>query len=362
MSEPAYIVCGLGYGDEGKGSVVDFIARHTGAKWVVRFNGGSNAAHNVITPDGRHHTFSQFGSATFLPGVKTHLSGYFILNPGAMIAEEQHLRTVGVTDAFDRISVHGDALVTTHYQIEANRERERLRGQSRHGSCGVGLGETVADAIDGHALRFWDLGNPDVTRRKISRIRARNIAEFGKYPGSDFHDEPVDYWVEFYRHFSTLVRPGNTAEIFDGPGTLIFEGAQGVLLDQVHGFNPYTTWSTTTFENALKIIGYERTCRKIGVTRTYMTRHGAGPFGPEYTDRELDEPHNTSGPWQGRFRAGPMDPFAIRYAINVCGGVDELALTHTDRVDPAWSLKSLGVPVSIRSFGPTATEKTWVRL
>src|SRR4051812_48029015 len=109
----AIIVVGLGFGDEGKGATVDYLARRHDAGLVVRFNGGPQCAHNVITPDGRHHTFAQFGSATFLPNVRTHLSRYALINPLNMLREEEHLREVGIDDAFDRLTVDEGCIVIT---------------------------------------------------------------------------------------------------------------------------------------------------------------------------------------------------------------------------------------------------------
>lgn len=111
----AYIIAGLAYGDEGKGATVDYLCRRFPVGLVVRYNGGSQAGHNVVTPDGRHHTFSQFGSGTFIPGVRTHLSLYMLINPLNMIREEEHLREKGVTDAWDRLSIEGACLVVTPF-------------------------------------------------------------------------------------------------------------------------------------------------------------------------------------------------------------------------------------------------------
>src|SRR5512138_457863 len=141
----AIFVADLGYGDAGKGSIVDYLTRVTNAHTVVRYNGGAQAAHNVITPDGRHHTFSQFGSGTFVPGTRTHLSRFMMVHPLAMLAEERHLRSLGVRDAFPRLSIDREALVTTPFQQSANRLKEMARGDGRHGSCGMGVGETMSD-------------------------------------------------------------------------------------------------------------------------------------------------------------------------------------------------------------------------
>ena len=209
-------------------------------------------------------------------------------------------------------------------------------------------------------------------------------------------------------------------------GPVVFEGAQGVLLDEWRGFHPYTTWSTTTFENAETLL---RECAsgpgggaatRLGVTRTYQTRHGPGPFPTEDPTLAIPEAHNAEGRWQGPFRTGHLDAVALAYAVAVTGGVDAVALTHLDtagrhaaelrlcraydlggrtvtRIEPgprhdlahqesltAQLLKArpvyepagrktaddwadavagiAGAPVVIRSYGPALTDKTWRRL
>jgi adenylosuccinate synthase len=116
-------------------------------------------------------------------------------------------------------------------------------------------------------------------------------------------------------------------------GPVVFEGAQGVLLDEWRGFHPYTTWSTTTFANAETLLRENQAAdgaTRLGVTRTYQTRHGPGPLPTEDPALGVTEPHNGSGHWQGPFRAGHLDAVALGYARRVTGGVDAVALTHLD--------------------------------
>src|SRR3954462_6632482 len=143
----AILVIDLAFGDCGKGTVVDFLTRHHAAHTVVRFNGGPQAGHNVVTPDGRHHTFSQFGSATFLPGVRTVLSHFMLIEPYALLNEAAHLRSLGVSDALDRLMIHERCPVITPAHQAANRLRELARGQDAHGTCGLGIGQTMQDLL-----------------------------------------------------------------------------------------------------------------------------------------------------------------------------------------------------------------------
>jgi len=149
------IVVDLGYGDAGKGTVVDWLCSPRGGlarggeavRTVVRFNGGAQAGHNVVTADGRQHTFAQFGSGTFTSGVRTHLSRFMLVDPLALAAEAGHLAALGVPDALARLTVDRDALLTTPYHRAANQVRELARGLDRHGSCGMGIGETARYAL-----------------------------------------------------------------------------------------------------------------------------------------------------------------------------------------------------------------------
>lgn len=336
------IVVDLGYGDAGKGSVVDWLARTRPVHTVVRYNGGAQAAHNVITPDGRHHTFSQFGSASFVPGVRTHLSRFMLVEPIALAAEARHLGSVGVIDGLERLSASGDALVTTPFHRMANRAREIARGADRHGSCGVGVGETMRlslDHPDAGALRVSDLGTP----RAIDRLRSIRDLLVDELGSAVLDGVPrVDDLAALYRAFVSRVRVVDDASAIrraSHRGEIVFEGAQGVLLDEWRGFHPYTTWSTTTTDNALVLAAEAGLAdvERLGVVRAYQTRHGAGPFVTEdpALAARLPEWHNETGNWQGAFRVGHLDLVALDYALQVTGGVDSLAVTHLDRIDAA---------------------------
>ncbi|HKB35225.1 MAG TPA: adenylosuccinate synthetase, partial [Gemmataceae bacterium] len=143
--------------------------------------------------------------------------------------------------------------------------------------------------------------------------------------------------VEAFHAFAASVRLVDDAYLprLLHRGRAVFEGAQGVLLDEWHGFHPYTTWSTTTFANAEALLaeaGLAGGATRLGVLRTYATRHGPGPFVTEdpALTASLPDRHNTLGRWQGGFRVGHFDAVAFRYALEVCGSADALALTHLD--------------------------------
>ncbi|MEU8005133.1 adenylosuccinate synthetase [Catellatospora sp. NPDC049111] len=333
MNTPRHvIVVDLGYGDAGKGTIVDWLCATRPVSTVIRFNGGAQAAHNVVTPDGRHHTFAQFGSGT-LHGVRTHLSRYMMVDPLALAAEAAHLAELGVAAPFELLTVDRQALLTTPWHRAANRAREAARGDDRHGSCGMGVGETAAFAL-AHpdlAVRAGDTGSAAVLARKLGAVRDALTAELGPLDAP-----PVAAVAEAFRWFGAAVRlVPSSRQALSGP--CVFEGAQGVLLDEWRGWHPYTTWSTTTFDNAETLLAEngDNGALRLGVVRTYTTRHGTGPLVTEDArlTAALPERHNGHGPWQGAWRAGHFDAVAHRYAVEVCGGVDALAVTHLDAAE-----------------------------
>ena len=248
-----WIVADLGYGDAGKGGVVDWLCSRPGNRvhTVVRYNGGAQAGHNVVTGDGRWHTFAQFGSGTLQGKTRTFLSRYMMVDPLAMAGEAEHLSALGLASPFGLVAVDRDALLTTPYHRAANRARERARGTARHGSCGMGIGETAGYALaaPADAPRAGDCLTAGPLIRKLTLLRDWLISEFddvGEVPPPGVVAGAYRAWADQV----TITRDGYLASLLRGPGSVVFEGAQGVLLDEWRGFHPYTTWSTTTFENA----------------------------------------------------------------------------------------------------------------
>ncbi|WP_067814051.1 adenylosuccinate synthetase [Nocardia inohanensis] len=338
------IVVDLGFGDAGKGATVDWLCSPEAGldvAAVVRFNGGAQAAHNVVA-GGRHHTFRQFGSGTF-SRVPTLLSRHMLVEPIALAAEAQALAGLGVTDPLSLLSVDERALLTTPIHGAANRCREDTRGASRHGSCGIGIGETASYALEHDAPRVADCRRPDVLRRKLIALAEHYRPLLA---GSGHRHDPIDDLVEAYTEFARAVAilPGDQLGRIATDGRLVFEGAQGALLDEWRGLHPYTTWSTVEPRNARAMLarigapGYV-----LGVTRAYLTRHGAGPFPTEDPELAIPEPHNGTGVYQGAFRVGHLDPILLRYAIEACGGIDGLAVNHLDQIDGAPHLER-GMP------------------
>ena len=345
---------GLGFGDCGKGLFTDYFCHVDEVHTVVRFNGGAQAGHNVVRPDGRHHTFSQFGAGSFNQGVATVLASPVVVHPTGLLAENEYLRRAGIVDALSRVRIDARCRVTTPFHQAAGRLREWARGPQAHGSCGVGVGETVRQALahPDTALHYGDLPHRARTLDKLEAIRAALRLEFkDAMPWHDaalaeralLEDDDVALrWLNALQPCIAQAPPVDRATIAQRlarPGGVVFEGAQGVLLDEWRGFHPHTTWSsisTQAVDAVLSDLGIDARIRHLGVLRAYLTRHGAGPLPT--VDVALDalaEPHNADAGWQGRFRRGHPDEVLLRYALKSVGPLDGLLVSHLDAVDAA---------------------------
>lgn len=361
------IVVGLGFGDEGKGATVDYLCATRPVSAVVRFNGGGQAAHNVLVESGQRgskswvglrHTFRLFGSGT-LSGVPTVLSRNVLVDPVLLAAESEVLSDLGVERPLDMLAVDPDALVVTPVHVAVNRTREDLRGAGRHGSTGLGIGETVwydmatrRGARQGEtvenlpapsdagpaALRVRDCLDP----KALTVLLDDMVRFYAPLLAGSRHGHPsVTAMAAMLSEFTGAVRITSPAHLAKKAeiAPLVFEGAQGVLLDEWRGFHPHTTWSTTTPANAQQLLAEAGLGRGyvLGASRAYTTRHGAGPFPTEFPALAglLPETHNGVGEYQGAWRVGHLDLVALRYALEVIGGVDGVVLSHLDLIDAA---------------------------
>lgn len=358
----AVIISDLSYGDAGKGTLTHYLASEMDVHTVVRYNGGAQAAHNVITAEGIHHTFAQFGSASFV-GARTFLSQYMLVDPISLFSEGNHLRALGLSDIYSLLAVDYRALLTSPFQQAINRLREIARNNDRHGSCGMGIGETMSDALKlkEDSVIMGDLRNEKLLRRKLKHLRDFKVADYSDlkdglpktpFVSSEvnklFDDKFFESIIEAYLIFAEMIQITEdefVEALFKKPGTIVFEGAQGVLLDEWHGFHPYTTWSTTTPLNAHNLLqsnGFEGNVTTLGLLRAYGSRHGAGPFvseDPELSTRVLDY-HNGFNDWQRDFRVGYFDLLTSAYALEASEDVDYLVITNLDRMVeiPDWKI------------------------
>jgi adenylosuccinate synthase len=344
----AIITVGLGFGDEGKGATVDYLARQYDADLIVRYCGGSQAGHNVQLPDGRRHTFSQFGAGTLAETParpRTYLGPAVIIDPLALAREAEHLTELGVHDPTDLVTIHPRCLVTTPWLKLLNRLRELSRGAAKHGSCGQGIGETRAYWLKygADAVFASDLRDLSILRDKLELQRQRALLELQDFIDRIGEDalQGFDLWernAETVAHDLKEALPDgvNIDATVPSYQTAIFEGAQGVLLDEYRGFHPHTTWNTVTPHHAWELVEMMNVeaVAVLGITRAYTTRHGEGPlptFSAELTAR-LPDPGNPRNQWQGSLRCGWLDLPLLRYAVAVAGPLDGIVVNHLDQV------------------------------
>lgn len=394
----AKAVIGAGYGDEGKGLLVDALAASAADRpVVVRANGGAQAGHTVVLEDGRRHVFHHIGGGA-LAGATTHLSRFFVHHPMLFHAERAAVAALGGSV---EVSADPRGLVTTPWDMLINQVAERARGAARHGSCGLGFGETVERGQDPRfALTVADLGRPGLAGR-LERIRrawvprrlaALGLATLTPEEARVLADDAIaEVFLDDCRRHADTVSACSDAELGRG-APVIFEGAQGLLLDQTIGTFPHVTRSHTGLVNVLAV------AREAGlagvdalyVTRAYATRHGAGPL-PGAADTlpgfAVEDPTNAPNAWQGRLRIAPLDLGRLRGAIEADARLSDpgairvtraLAVTCLDQatgpfdvvVDGAlralptdtgasWLAGAAGLPLGAQSWGPSRATLSW---
>lgn len=343
MKSTAFIIQDF-LSDSGKGTIVDSFTRKFNSNLTIRFNGGSQAAHNVIDENGRHHTFAQFGSGTFA-GARTLLSRGMMVDPISLEIEEGFLQKIGITETYNNLFVDEGCSIITPFHIKVNQLLEISRGENKHSSCGKGIWETRLDYLnrgqDG-VFKIVDLRDKDIIFDKLTNSQLAMLQRLESL-GLDTKDfnlkigiiNLVDLYYEIGKRFNILNNK-EIKQLINSSNNPVLEGAQGILLDEKNGFLPYVSGSDTTSKNALDLLkdcGWDsKNIEIIGVTRTYATRHGNGPLvthEPHLNDL-LPELHNTNGEWQGEFRRGYLDLVLLNYCIQVNGGITYLAVTHAD--------------------------------
>lgn len=325
----ARAVIGANWGDEGKGLFTDFLCATEGAGMVVRYNGGAQAGHTVVTPSGKFHVFHHFGAGSFCD-VPTYLSQFFVLNPILYFNELSTLAGLGVTP---RVYAHPNCLVTTFADMIINQRKEEARANGRHGSCGVGVHETMTRSTEPRLkITMSDLWNG----RNLENIIDELCGKYAHFrTGSKIdHPDMAHAFLRGCEQFANYVHPLGIEQCKDP----IFEGAQGLLLDQDNKeFFPHVTHSNTGIKN-VRIL-----CKQAGIdhidpyyiSRTYLTRHGAGPLPGHDTKLGYWDATNAPNDWQGAMRFAPLDPVALFERCNKdAGGKYTLVLTHADQKEP----------------------------
>jgi adenylosuccinate synthase len=377
------VVIGANYGDEGKGMIVDYLSRPD--MLVVRFNGGAQAGHTVARPDGVSHEFHHFGAGTFR-GAATLLSRFFVANPMIHREEAQELAALGLTP---KVYIDPSALVSTPFDALINQAVERKRGDGRHGSCGVGINETVTRAERGYGLCVADLDLFKDAVRQVRRVAyewmPRRAQELGVPVPAVYVDDYVWRFLEdAYFMLSSMERAKDEALIGEYDH-VVFEGAQGLRLDEVRGAFPYVTRSRTGLTNVEALLRYAgKQNERVDVhyvTRTYVTRHGQGPLPFELPAHPWgwDGPEtNHENDWQGRLRYAPLSSSDLRttvmrdlgdcllpglhpsYAVTCLDQLGEYATTPEELLRQ-W-FDGGGIPVGLVSAGPTREHvNRWTR-
>jgi adenylosuccinate synthase len=332
---------GLHFGDEGKGTIVDYLSRMFYPATVVRYSGGPQAAHNVITVDNKHHTFSQFGSGTFA-GAGTVLQKDMIIDPAAFLKEREELKA---KIAPPKIVVDLDCSIVTPYHKFVGQMEKIINNLS---SCGMGVGYAIKEKNSSFNIAINDLLTPNILKLKLFDMKARLLelaySLLNKKTEEVYHnfvkceiEDVVRIYLEFILYVTTSheyhIESLLLNKLFDNEN-LIFEGSQGILIDANNGFSPYITKSDVTTQSINKLLArpgfnyYD--VIKIGILRPYAHRHGNGPLPTE--GAHFPEEHNVYNKWQGKFRTGCFDMLLSKYAI--CKNpVDVIAMTNMDRVE-----------------------------
>lgn len=311
-------VIGLGLGDEGKGRTVDFLARQGGYSAVVRFNGGPQAAHTVVN-DGRRHVFSMYGSGA-LQGLPTYLGPLVAVMP-EMITKE-HLMLKNLNRGTPPVMrIHADCPLITPYDTMANQADSVNKA---HGTCGMGFGKTVKRNLDGVTLSWGDFADGSKNLSNFQAKLAKVDAYYGKRFSTDYERNLV---YRFIRHCEMLEKISSVwADLPEGD--LIYEGAQGLMLDQQMGTIPHVTWSKTDMTN-IRLLD-NRPIHVYGCLRIYGTRHGNGPIVGT-GDFKVNDPTNRPNVFQGTLRAFGWDLAQVAEVVRNCDiQVDTLVVGHLD--------------------------------
>lgn len=324
----AKAVIGASYGDEGKGRVVDWLAAPYGPQaLVVRSNGGAQAAHTVVR-GGKRHVFHHVGSGT-LAGARTHCSRFMVSHPILMADELADLHALGSVAA---ISADPRGAVTTPWDMMVNQAievaRARAQGDKRHGSCGLGFGETVGrNEETPFGLTLADLAAPGL-EDKLRAIREEWLPARREALGLGEESGPLEFarsqalfdtYLAQCEDFLQAVQLRSDTTLGEEQA-VIFEAAQGLLLDQKGQDFPFLTRSNTGIENISTIAaeaGIDEV-EAIYATRCYLTRHGRGPMEDERDISRwfaVDDPTNRPNPWQESLRFGLLNPQCLAARI-----------------------------------------------
>jgi len=338
-------IIGAQWGDEGKGKIVDLFTQD--ADIIVRFQGGNNAGHTLVV-DGQKTVLHLVPSGALHADKLCVIGNGVVVDPEILIEEIDALKRRGHLQDDSRLRISEQAHVIMPYHKLIDQARERLRGEGMIGTTGRGIGPAYEDKVARVGIRFVDLLEEDTFREKLER----NIAEKNFYLKAILKENTLDFdaihrsYGLFRERLKGYVE--NTGLLLDrevrAGKRVLFEGAQGTLLDVDHGTYPFVTSSSTITGGACSGsgIGPQHIQQVIGISKAYTTRVGSGPFPTELDDeigRLLGERGHEFGTVTGRpRRCGWFDAVMVRQAIRV-GGIRGIALTKLDVLDGFSELK-----------------------
>lgn len=339
------VVVGTQWGDEGKGKVVDWLTDH--AQGVVRFQGGHNAGHTLVIK-GVKTALQLIPSGIMREGVKCYIGNGVVVDPSHLLLEIERLERIGL-EVRSRLFISESCPLILPFHVEVDKAREALRetsGAGKIGTTGKGIGPAYEDKVARRALRVQDLKHPKRFEAKLRELLAlHNAALQGVLGGQPLAFEPIfDQAMAMGEQLRPMMADvGYLIHQASLAGqNILFEGAQGTLLDIDHGTYPYVTSSNCVAGNAAagSGVGPDRLHYILGITKAYTTRVGSGPFP---TELDIDDPksvgHHLStvgqerGTVTGRARrCGWLDAAALKRSI-IINGVSGLCITKLDVLD-----------------------------
>ncbi len=332
------VVIGAQWGDEGKGKIVDCLSEK--ADVVVRFQGGHNAGHTLVI-DGVTYKLSLLPSGVVRPGKLSLIGNGVVLDPWALLAEIEGLRQQGVDVGPDRLRIADTVPLILPLHRTLDRAREGALGKARIGTTGRGIGPAYEDKVARRAIRLGDLADADVIARKLDVLLVHHNALLRGLGLEEIERDPL--LAELLAVAPRVLPYADTVWLILDQARragkrILFEGAQGTMLDIDHGTYPFVTSSTTLASQAAAGSGMGPAVLDyiLGISKAYTTRVGAGPFPTEQANeigRTLGERGREFGTVTGRARrCGWFDAVLVRQAVTV-NSVSGIALTKLDVLD-----------------------------
>jgi adenylosuccinate synthase len=352
------VVVGAQWGDEGKGKIVDLLTEKV--QVVVRFHGGNNAGHTLIA-DGRQIVLHLIPSGILHPGTRCLIGNGVVIDPEVLCGEIDLCKAHGALADDADLLVSDDAHVIMPYHKRLDRLREERAGSLAIGTTGRGIGPTYEDKVGRRGIRVRDLCEPARLARRLAERLPEVNAQLGLLGGEPFEQRAlIEQLAEHSRRLARYRVDGSLwlSRTMGGGAAVLFEGAQGTLLDLDHGTYPFVTSSNCVAANAAigSGIGPQKLGTVVGIAKAYVTRVGGGPFPTEMRDSEGDrlrELGSEYGATTGRpRRCGWPDGAVLRYAARV-NGLDCLALT---KIDILSAFERLKVAVAYEIDGERTTE------